>query len=452
MALYRATRCNSRPLLGSIPLIKGMKTFFQTRDNCDESLLFGYHGGTVAGVYIGAGLGKRTAESALGALISHVPLGSSRAVAELCGNDRHIQRVLGVVLDTDGDLAAIQKTAFDWSTGSCAILNDSLATGALPDVTVLEVSGVNNTGTITNSTSFRFGRKRASPESRVDGVCATHLIQSGDTCDSLSRQYGVTINDLEKWNKGKTWAWTECKDMLFGYNMCVGDGSAPMPPPQKGTQCGPLVPGTQAPTDKSVSLADINPCPLKSCCSNWGYCGVFPAHCDIHAPAGGGPGTKEKGFQNTCVSNCGNEIKLNSGPPSAFQRIGYYESFNFARPCLWLNANDSNTDGTYTHIHWAFADIDANSWRPIINNSGGQWDDFKRLQNVRRIVSLGGWAASTEPATYNIIRSAIIEHRDVFASNLAQFSKDEGIDGIDIDWEYPGVSKSASASGARGAE
>jgi GH18 family chitinase len=99
--------------------------------------------------------------------------------------------------------------------------------------------------------------------------------------------------------------------------------------------------------------------------------------------------------------------------------------------------------------HWAFADIDRTSWKPIVNNSGGQWDDFKNLKNVKRIVSFGGWAASTEPATYNIIRSAIIEHRDIFASNLAQFAKDEGIDGIDIDWEYPGVSTFSVASAAR---
>jgi GH18 family chitinase len=59
---------------------------------------------------------------------------------------------------------------------------------------------------------------------------------------------------------------------------------------------------------------------------------------------------------------------------------------------------------------------------------------------VKRIVSFGGWAYSTEPATYNIIRQAIITNREVFATNLAKFVMDEGLDGVDIDWEYPGVS------------
>jgi len=76
----------------------------------------------------------------------------------------------------------------------------------------------------------------------------------------------------------------------------------------------------------------------------------------------------------------------------------------------------------------------------VIKDAQNQWADFKALPDVKRIVSFGGWAYSTEAATYNIIRQAIINNRDAFASNLAQFIKDEGIDGVDIDWEYPGVS------------
>ncbi|KAL1959295.1 hypothetical protein VTO42DRAFT_2482 [Malbranchea cinnamomea] len=135
------------------------------------------------------------------------------------------------------------------------------------------------------------------PKPNPDGPCATHLIKNGDTCAALAKLYGVTEDDLEDWNRGKTWAWTECRDMPVGYNMCVSEGKAPMPPPQEGTECSPLVTGTQPPTDESVSLADLNSYPLKACCSNWGFCGVFPAHCDIHPPEEGGPGSKEKGYQ-----------------------------------------------------------------------------------------------------------------------------------------------------------
>lgn len=278
------------------------------------------------------------------------------------------------------------------------------------------------------------------PEKNADGTCAVHLIKNGDSCSSLAKKNGIKVDDIEKWNKGKTWAWNGCAEMLAGYNMCLSPGFPPLPPPQQGTECGPIVPGTKPPKDKKTSLADLNPCPLKACCSNWGFCGVFPGHCDIHAPKGGGPGTKEKGFQNTCISNCETKIKQNSGPPEAFGRIGYYESFGLARECLVLKPKHANTDGTYTHIHWGFASIEPNTWKPIVNNSQGQWDEFKKLKDVKKILSFGGWAYSTEADTSQILRSAIIENRNTFASNLAKFAQDEGIDGIDIDWEYPGVS------------
>jgi hypothetical protein len=286
--------------------------------------------------------------------------------------------------------------------------------------------------------------KPPTPQPDLDGTCATHLIQNGDTCAALAKRYHVTVDELETWNKGKAWGWTECKDMLLGYNMCISNGFAPLPPPQVGTSCGPVVPGTVFPSDFDRfknELGLLNPCPLKACCSNWGFCGPFPAHCEIHAPAGGGPGSREKGYNSTCVSNCGSDIKINSGTPAAFQRIGYYEAYNMDRECLWLSAKRANTDGTYTHIHWAFAEIDPNGWKVVIKDNHNQWADFKALPNVKRIVAFGGWAYSTEPATYNIIREAILKNPDTFATNIAKFLNDEGLDGVDIDWEYPGVSR-----------
>lgn len=80
-------------------------------------------------------------------------------------------------------------------------------------------------------TGYSHKEKRAAPHLSAGGTCATYFIVSGDICSTLSVKYGVSVADLEKWNKGKTWAWTECKDMLIGYNMCVSDGTPPLPPP-----------------------------------------------------------------------------------------------------------------------------------------------------------------------------------------------------------------------------
>ncbi|KAM0329996.1 hypothetical protein ACHAQA_004165 [Verticillium albo-atrum] len=500
-------------------LLQGMQSFFSEEDNCNERFLFAKHKSTVASLYIGAGLGKPTANSALDAMAKRFQEPSisvaNRTAIELCDGERLSSRIFGLSVDNTGDLAAVQAAALGWSSGKCTmdIDYDLRPDGSLASVKIFDIAG---TDLASNSTveafhsrfrkrSFLRKRKILSLEPRAlcdylkvedgdgcpslaakcgltgpqfmrfnsktglcanlqegdyiccsagdpykppkpdvpkpqpDGTCATHIIENGDTCDSLARRFGVTISDLEKWNKGKTWAWTKCAEMILGYSMCISSGNAALPPPQEGAQCGPMVPGTKPPTSSSTSLADLNPCPLKVCCSNWGFCGIFPVHCTAHKVEGGSPGAKPKDIQSTCVSNCGMEIVPESSRPSSFDRIGYYESWNLGRTCLWLKAEDANTDGSYTHMHWGFLDIDPQTWKPIVTDPHSQWEGFKNLANMKRVASIGGWAYSTDAATYNILRRAIIDNRDLFATNLAAFVKEEGIDGIDIDWEYPGA-------------
>ncbi len=107
---------------------------------------------------------------------------------------------------------------------------------------------------------------------------------------------------------------------------------------------------------------------------------------------------------------------------------------------MWLNATRANADGSYTHMHWGFAEIDPNGWKVVIKDTHQQWKGFKGLLTAKRIISFGGWAYSTEKATYNIISSAIRDHASEFVDSIVRFIQDEGIDGVDIDWEYPGVS------------
>ncbi|KAG8626437.1 hypothetical protein KVT40_005382 [Elsinoe batatas] len=421
------------------PLFDGLRAFFDDPDNCDERFGFAYNKGAIAGIAIGDAVGKSSLNSAIEAFTDRMHVHdtiTNHTVAEHCGPELLLGDHVGIVLDTTGgDLAAVQRAAFAWHQGKCAIQGELLPEEDVPGAQVFRISSSNSTsgGNLTDPIA------RVAPVPGSDGVCATHVIKNGDTCDAIARLYGITVASIEQFNKGRNWAWTECKDILVGNSMCVSPGFVPLPPAQQGTECGPMVPGTPRPAGGSFSLADLNPCPIKACCSNWGFCGVFPARCNINAPAGGGPGSKLPGATNTCVSNCGTELKVNGPPPPSFGRIGYYESWNLDRDCLLLSAKNANTDGSYTHMHWGFAEIDPNTWKPVIKDPHKQWDDFKRLPKMKRVVSFGGWAYSTEPATYKIMRSAIIDNYLLFAKNLAQFAADEGIDGIDIDWEYPGA-------------
>ena len=71
-------------------------------------------------------------------------------------------------------------------------------------------------------------------------------------------------------------------------------------------------------------------------------------------------------------------------------------------------------------------------------------DQFAKLKAwntpIKKILSFGGWAFSTEPATINVFRAGVLpENREKLASNVAKFITDNGLDGVDFDWEYPGA-------------
>jgi chitinase len=91
-----------------------------------------------------------------------------------------------------------------------------------------------------------------------------------------------------------------------------------------------------------------------------------------------------------------------------------------------------------THLNFAFAHIDA-SHRAVLD-SPGAGASLRNLQALKKqnpelkiLLSVGGWqaegfsdAALTDPS------------RQVFADSAAQLLREYSLDGVDVDWEYPG--------------
>lgn len=199
--------------------------------------------------------------------------------------------------------------------------------------------------------------------------------------------------------------------------------------------CGPQVPGTERPTD-GTKLADLNPCPLNACCDVWGQCGITAEFCTDTGT--GNPGTAEPGT-NGCISNCGTSIVRGSAP-STFRKIAYYEGYGMARECLHQDALQIDSS-KYTHLHFGFGTLTP-SYDVEVGDvlSAYEFENFKRITGPQRILSFGGWAFSTEPATYNIFREGVTAaNRLTMARKIADFIKKHDLDGVDIDWEYPGA-------------
>ncbi|KAI9374889.1 glycoside hydrolase superfamily [Aspergillus egyptiacus] len=281
------------------------------------------------------------------------------------------------------------------------------------------------------------------PSIHEDGSCATYLTATNDNCHSIAKDHSLNESDISYFNNGKTWGWAGCELIHAGLRICVSEGYPPMPVENPDAVCGPTVPGTGMPINGTL-LAALNPCPLNACCNTLGECGVSPDFCIYEEGPTGNPGTARPG-QKGCISNCGMDILDNSEAPAEFMKIGYYQSFNFQRPCLTLHAADIDVDD-YSHIHWAFATINS-TFHIGINDTYQQWPDFLALDGVKRIISFGGWGYTINAATYDVLRQAMMpENVDSFIANIMSFVEESGMDGVDFDWEYPGASDLPSVS------
>ncbi|KAL3475669.1 glycoside hydrolase superfamily [Aspergillus californicus] len=404
------------------------------------------------------------------------------ATVQLCGGNRDVDHTFGMRVDISGSLEPVQTAVDSWAKAQCVGSSEIMQDMAVVDHPVhgdgetgwLEYFACKSQAVGPGDTCLtmaeRCGLSAAEfmkynlvddlcellqPGSRVccsesdlpgeseDGTCAIHTTKANETCASIAAAFSLEDSDISSFNDEKTWGWSGCDLIQPGLRICLSEGKPPLPAPVTGAVCGPIVPGTEAPPD-GVHLAELNPCPLHACCNTLGICGVSPEFCIYKRGLTGNPGTAPPGLKG-CVSNCGMEILDNSDEPEEFMRIGYYESFNFDRPCLNLRAANIDVD-EYTHVHWGFATINS-TFHIGVNDTFGQWEDFLALEGVNRIVSFGGWGYSINSANYDVLREAMApENVDTFIVNIMSFIVENGLDGVDFDWEYPGASDVPSLS------
>ncbi|KAK2797393.1 hypothetical protein FQN50_009194 [Emmonsiellopsis sp. PD_5] len=274
------------------------------------------------------------------------------------------------------------------------------------------------------------------PKPNPDGSCATYTTIADDNCSVIAASHGLKTEDIEDFNKN-TWGWAGCDLLYPEFKLCVSSGTPPMPAPVANAICGPTVPGTEQPP-KGTNLTTLNPCPLKVCCNIWGQCGTTGEFCTVSKSETGAPGTSAPGENGCkCVSNCGRDI-IRGDAPSKKIHVAYFEAWNHNRKCLTMDVNQVDTD-KYTHIHFAFIGVTP-EFAIDPSNVQEQFDIFKGMSGVKRIISFGGWDFSTLPGTFNILREAVKPgNRDIFQKNIIAFLEEHKLDGVDLDWEYPGA-------------
>lgn len=93
-----------------------------------------------------------------------------------------------------------------------------------------------------------------------------------------------------------------------------------------------------------------------------------------------------------------------------------------------------------THINYAFADIVDGKVTSYLDNDAYNFQvlDSLRGENpeLKILISVGGWSRSK----FFSDAAFTVESRELFAESAVDFMKKFNLDGVDLDWEYPGLS------------
>lgn len=115
---------------------------------------------------------------------------------------------------------------------------------------------------------------------------------------------------------------------------------------------------------------------------------------------------------------------------SKFKVVGYLPSWQG-------NVNDIQFT-KLTHINYAFILPTTSGGFKTLENPGNKLQSLvtkAHANNVKVLVSVGGWGAANNTAFAAF--SATAKGRTAFTNNVISLVNQYGLDGIDIDWEYP---------------
>ena len=122
--------------------------------------------------------------------------------------------------------------------------------------------------------------------------------------------------------------------------------------------------------------------------------------------------------------------------PAGFRIVGYLPS--------WQGSVDDVDFARLTHVNYAFA-------LPTAQGGLLPVEDLPKLHSlvtrahqrgVRALISIGGWNDGDDHA-FTVLASSPAGRR-AFAEAVASFVSEQGLDGADIDWEYPEPEDSGS--------
>lgn len=161
---------------------------------------------------------------------------------------------------------------------------------------------------------------------------------------------------------------------------------------------------------------------MNVCCSDYGFCGTTADFCN-----------------GRTIPNPECPVSAKS---ASKKLIGYYEGWNYQRPCGNMEPEEIPL-GYYTHIFFSFALIDPITFR-IDHMDPGTASRYGRVTALKEKdpslevwIAVGGWAMN-DPGPWRTTFSDMAKseaNQDKFFDSLISFMKKYGFDGVDLDWE-----------------
>lgn len=133
--------------------------------------------------------------------------------------------------------------------------------------------------------------------------------------------------------------------------------------------------------------------------------------------------------------------------------LGYFTNWAHHRPAPCDFKTQDVDASLFTHINYSFGLVEASKDKESYALVPSSDEDIPRLyaevQGLKKanpalktFIAVGGWAFNDKPTEW--IFSAMAETKERRGSFIRQaiaFAREHGFDGVDIDWEFPGVSE-----------
>ena len=188
---------------------------------CNETIEFALSREAAVGLYVGSGLASQgILPGVLEKLADHVQsdgVGESFSV-QLCDSDGRSSRYsLGIMAQSNGNLAAVQKAVQAWKNSSCISISD--------DQTVSIWQNITFQAPLETAKSANISTKRNVLKPR--DTCTTVQVVMGDGCPSLATECGITGDEFDEYNPD-----IDCSDVPVGSYVCCSEGELPDYSPQ----------------------------------------------------------------------------------------------------------------------------------------------------------------------------------------------------------------------------